>query len=245
MKKLFLIISFILAAVGMSLGQTTTTLTPDKGSATYSAQAITNNNIVSLLGSQTSTQTNIYNELSNINKDGDTTNQNLRTIRKQIDSLINNKVVDYEFEWLPNNVTYSVVLAPIIGTLSASSFSINLGSGYYELVKAEFMDIGGSQNATGFYVYISDSIIPLTDNVVIDLSPNYVKRNYFDRIDFTGSSFNSSGRVWFPTGGTSNGTSIPYRFTQFTGVIYYVPAVAATGANSTYRKRIRLQFKKL
>lgn len=85
MKKIILTTLFIMALVGLSLGQTTTTLTPNIGSATYSAQAITNNNIVTLLSSQNTAITS-----SVATKSGqDTLNQSLRFLNS-LNSIQNN-----------------------------------------------------------------------------------------------------------------------------------------------------------
>ena len=53
MKNLILILSFIFIASGINLAQTTQSLTPGIGAATYSGQAITNNNIVALYSAMT------------------------------------------------------------------------------------------------------------------------------------------------------------------------------------------------
>lgn len=242
MKKLFLIISFILAAVGMSLGQTTTTLTPDKGSATYSAQAITNNNLISLLGSQSATHTSIYNELSNMNKDGDTTNQTLRLLQR----YENTPGLKYEFEWYPGTTTYSATNSVVMGTLSVTAFSITLPTGFYRLSYVLLGDIG-SALASGYNLWIYDSIPQTqTDNVTISNNQSYSKRNLIYSIPLTSQIINDSGRLFYNGSNTGYGQTYTSEV-LFSGTIYYLITVAGGTpyANGNSAKNIRFYFKKV
>lgn len=130
MKKLFLITAFILAIVGMSLGQSTTTLTPDRGSATYSAQAITNNNIITLLGSG---NTSTLDQEKGI----DTLNQSLRVSNLRLDSIVTGSksyIATLTFTASSAAGAYSNLQAISSSTATASSFSLSVPSGKYELI---------------------------------------------------------------------------------------------------------------
>lgn len=173
----------------------------------------------------------------------------INTIASLLDpsgSYLNNTCYKYEFEFNAGSTTYSVTNAVVMGTLSVTSFSVQLPSGYYKLSQVFLADIGTSL-ASGYNLYVYDSIPQSqTDNVVISNNQTYSKRNLIYSIPLTSQIINDSGRLFY------NGTVASYGQTYtsnylFSGTFYYLVCVAGGTpyANSGAKKNIRLMFQKV
>lgn len=174
----------------------------------------------------------------------DTINQTLRSLKLNVDSIKNTKIVEYSREFLANTITYSIAGAVMIGTNTVNSFSINLGSGYYSLQSISIIDFSGVITG-GYNVFFQDSISPQTDNVAINQATNYYKRNLIYRYDLTSNAINSTGRTFFPVSGVYGNNSITSAEPLYTGIVYWLITVVTTGANTAQPKTLRCQFKKV
>lgn len=176
--------------------------------------------------------------LTAIKRGVDTTNQNLRSLINKIDTTT--KVFIKSF--FPA-VTYSAASVAMIGATTVQSWSINLGSSYWQMTDFKVLDLGNNFAYNATVLIMNDTI-----NLVENVAPTYTQARARKIVGamVAGVQINlpwTAGRSLHMVSNTNAASSSNYGI--FTGTIYFYHFAAGAQGLANQEIKTKVLFRKI